>query len=350
MDLCPSHLALFYQTQHKAWPLLLSMMLEHYLSWLELTRFRLSCPFLFGSFTSATPIESFVRLLYSLQNNWYDVFVLARSWKEAAENIQLTFAASTQTALRAIYIIVDSLVSWLGHRKLKLHDFRRIIHNVLNIPTYHHLQVNTGLTLPIPRPYKERWNKRELRSLEDLSLLTQHVCGPHVPFFIEFCVSLSVSIVYWVRCFAAISVLIRRFRLPSVSILPASSPLNRLWPPMTAHGDPPLDTSNNTTHRLGVTTINAGPSSSTTPANSDQLTHDSHYEKQALRRALQQRPKKHGRDPNPDIGVLQPIPSTECKGLPPATGVTFTSGNTIRRGHGEQLDHASETLVCYRTL
>ena len=33
-----------------------------------------------------------------------------------------------------------------------------------------------------------------------------------------------------------------------------------------------------------------------------------------------------------------PIPSTECKGLPPATGVTFTSGNTIRRGHGEQLD------------
>ena len=67
MDLCPSHLALFYQTQHKAWPLLLSMMLEHYLSWLELTRFRLSCPFLFGSFTSATPIESFVRLLYSLK-------------------------------------------------------------------------------------------------------------------------------------------------------------------------------------------------------------------------------------------------------------------------------------------
>ena len=175
MDLCPRHLALFYQTQHKAWPLLLSMMLEHYLSWLELTRFRLSCPFLFGSFTSATPIESFVRLFYSLQNNWYDVFVLARSWKEAAENIQLTFAASTQTALRAIYIIVDSLVSWLGHRKLKLHDFRRIIHNVLNIPTYHHLQANTGLTLPIPRPYKERWNKRELRSLEDLSLLTQHL-------------------------------------------------------------------------------------------------------------------------------------------------------------------------------
>ena len=99
-------------------------------------------------------------------------------------------------------------------------------------------------------------------------------------------------------------------------------------------------TSNNTTHRLGVTTINAGPSSSTTPANSGQLTHDSHYEKQALRQARQQRPKKHGRDPNPDIGVLQPIPSTECKGLPPATGVTFTSGNTIRRGHGEQLDPA----------
>ena len=175
MDPCPRHLALFYQTQHKAWPLLLSMMLEHYLSWLELTRFRLSCPFLFGSFTSATPIESFVRLFYSLQNNWYDAFVLARSWKEAAENIQLTFATSTQTALRAIYVIVDSLVSWLGHRKLKLHDFRRIIHNLLNIPTYHHLQANTGLTLPIPRPHKERWNKRELRSLEDLSLLTQHL-------------------------------------------------------------------------------------------------------------------------------------------------------------------------------
>ena len=88
-------------------------------------------------------------------------------------------------------------------------------------------------------------------------------------------------------------------------------------------------TSNNTTHRLGVTTINAGPSSSTTPANSDQLTHDSPYEKQALRQARQQRPKKHGRDPNTDIGVLQPIPSTECKGLPPATGVTFTSGKAV---------------------
>ena len=175
MDLCPSHLALFYQTQHKAWPLLLSIMLEHYLSWLELTRLRLSCPFLFGSFTSATSIESFVRLLYSLQNNWYDVFVLARSWKVAAENIQLSFATSTQTALSTIYIIVDSLVNWLGHKKLQLHDFRRIIHKALNIPTFHHLQVNTGLSLPIPWPCKKRWNKHELRSLEDLSLLTQHL-------------------------------------------------------------------------------------------------------------------------------------------------------------------------------
>ena len=75
-----------------------------------------------------------------------------------------------------------------------------------------------------------------------------------------------------------------------------------------------------------------------TPTNSGQLTHNSHYKKQALRRARQQRLKEHGKDPNPDIGVLQPIPSTECKGLPPATGVTFTLGNTIRRGHGEQLD------------
>ena len=70
--------------------------------------------FLFGSFTSATSIESFARLIYSLQNNWYDVFVLARSWKKAAENIQQSFVTSTQTALRAIYIIVDSLISWLG--------------------------------------------------------------------------------------------------------------------------------------------------------------------------------------------------------------------------------------------
>ena len=51
-------------------------------------------------------------------------------------------------------------------------------------------------------------------------------------------------------------------------------------------------TSNHTTHRPGVTTINAGSSSSTIPANSGQLTHDSHYEKQALRRELQQQPKK----------------------------------------------------------
>ena len=97
-------------------------------------------------------------------------------------------------------------------------------------------------------------------------------------------------------------------------------------------------TSTHTTHRPGVTTINADSSSSTTPANLGQMTHDSQYEKQALGRAPQQQSKKRCRDPNPDIGVLQPIPSTECSGLPPATGVTLTSGITIRRGHGEQLD------------
>ena len=147
MDSCPRHLALFYQTQHQAWPLLLSVMFEHYLSWVELTRFRLSCPFLFGSFTSATSIESLARLIYSLQHDWYDVFVLARSWKQAAENSQQSFGTSTQAALRAIYIIVDSLISWLGHKKLKLHDFRRIIHKVLDIPTYHRLQRNTCLKI-----------------------------------------------------------------------------------------------------------------------------------------------------------------------------------------------------------
>ena len=175
MDPCPSHLALFYQTQHKAWPLLFSMMFEHYLSWVELTRVRLSCPFLFGSFTNAIPIESFARLIYSLQNNWYDIFVLARSWKEAAENIQLKFATSIQTAFCAIYIIVDALVSCLGHKKLKLHDFRRIIHKVLNISTYHYLQRNTGLRIPTTWPHKKRWNKHELRNLENLSLITQHL-------------------------------------------------------------------------------------------------------------------------------------------------------------------------------
>ena len=48
----------FYQTQHKAWPLLFSVMFEHYLSWVELTRIRLSCPFLFGSFTSAKALRA----------------------------------------------------------------------------------------------------------------------------------------------------------------------------------------------------------------------------------------------------------------------------------------------------
>ena len=97
-------------------------------------------------------------------------------------------------------------------------------------------------------------------------------------------------------------------------------------------------TPNNTTHRRSVANINDGPSSSTIPASSGQLTYDPHSEKHALHRALQQQPKKRYREPNPDIGVLQPIPSTECSGLPPATGVTLTSGITIRRGHGEQLD------------
>ena len=337
MDSCPSHLALFYQTQHQAWPLLLSVKFEHYLSWVELTRIRLSCPFLFGSFTSATSIESLARLIYSLQHDWYDVFVLARSWKQAAENSQQSFGTSTQAALRAIYIIVDSLISWLGHKKLKLHDFRRIIHKVLDIPTYHRLQRNTCLKSPIHWPYKKRWSKCELRYLEDLLLLTQHlhfvwVLFPEIHHFLtcfrsalrvnidrlpkycvlpyyqvisqtwcsltpylspgdvtrlsmtrhvllhlhrqmevtyaiftlkvssfppkkkwesrvfvcvtsilEFWVGLSLPVAHKLPCFAAISVLIRRFRLPSVNISPASSPLSCSWPPMIAHGDPPLD-------------------------------------------------------------------------------------------------------------
>ena len=73
------------------------------------------------------------------------------------------------------HIIVDALVSLLGHKKLKLHDFRRIIHKVLNISALHSLQRNTGLRSSIFWPHKIRWNKHELRSLENLSLITQHL-------------------------------------------------------------------------------------------------------------------------------------------------------------------------------
>ena len=94
----------------------------------------------------------------------------------------------------------------------------------------------------------------------------------------------------------------------------------------------------NTTHRRSVMSTKDGSSSSTIPASSGQLTHDLHFETQTPRRAPQQQPKKRCREPNLDIGVLQPIPSTECSGLPLATGVTLTSGITIRCGHGEELD------------
>ena len=151
------------------------MIFEHYLSWIELTRLRLSCPFLFGSFTSATSIESLARFIYSAQNNWYDMFVLARSWKQAAENSQQSFDTSTQTALRAIYIIADSLISWLGHKRLKLYDLRRIIYKVLDIQTYQYVQRHTRLTIPIYLPFKKQWSHSELRYLEELLLLTQHL-------------------------------------------------------------------------------------------------------------------------------------------------------------------------------
>ena len=175
MDPLTSHLALFFQTQHKVWPLLFSVIFEHYLSWIELTRLRLSCPFLFGSFTSAKSIESLVRFIYSAQNNWYDMFVLARSWKQAAENSQQSFDTSTQTALRAIYIIADSLISWLGHKRLQLYDLRRIIHKELDIPTYQYIQRHTRLTIPIYLPFKKLRNQSVLRYLEELLLLTQHL-------------------------------------------------------------------------------------------------------------------------------------------------------------------------------
>ena len=170
-----SHLALFFQTQHKVWPLLFSVIFEHYLSWIELTRLRLACPFLFGSLTSAKSIESLVRFIYSAQNNWYDMFVLARSWKQAAENSQQSFDTSTQTALRAIYIIADSLISWLGHKRLQLYDLRRIIHKELDIPTYQYIQRHTRLTIPIYLPFKKLRNQSVLRYLEELLLLTQHL-------------------------------------------------------------------------------------------------------------------------------------------------------------------------------
>ena len=228
MDSCPRHLALFYQTQHQAWPLLLSVMFEHYLSWVELTRFRLSCPFLFGSFTSATSIESLARLIYSLQHDWYDVFVLARSWKQAAENSQQSFGTSTQAALRAIYIIVDSLISWLGHKKLKLHDFRRIIHKVLDIPTYHRLQRNTCLKSPIHWPYEKRWSKCELRYLEDLLLLTQHL---------HFVWVLFPEIHHFLTCFRS-ALRLNIDRLPKYCVLPYYQVISQTWCSLTPYLSP----------------------------------------------------------------------------------------------------------------
>ena len=118
-------------------------------------------------------------------------------------------------------------------------------------------------------------------------------------------------------------------------------PSSGRWiPPPKGPWSPALNaiTSSNTTHRRSVTSINDGSSSSTIPASSGQPTHDPHFEKQASCRTPQQQPKKRCREPNLDIGVLQPIPSTECSGLPLATGVTLTSGITIRCGHGEELD------------
>ena len=228
MNPCPSHLALFYQTQHQAWPLLLSVMFEHYLSWVELTRFRLSCPFLFGSFTSATSIESFARLIYSLQHDWYDVFVLARSWKQAAESSQQSFGTSTQAALSAIYIIVDFLISWLGHKKLKLHDFRRIIHKVLDIPTYHRLQKNTCLKGPIHWPFKKRWSKCELRYFEDLMLLTQHL---------HFVWVLFPEIHHFLTCFRS-ALRLNIDRLPKYCVLPYYQGISQIWCSLTPYLSP----------------------------------------------------------------------------------------------------------------
>ena len=228
MDSCPRHLALFYQTQHQAWPLLLAVMFEHYLSWVELTRFRLACPFLFGSFTSAASIESLARLIYSLQHDWYDVFVLARSWKQAAENSQQSFGKSTQAALRTIYIIVDSLISWLGHKKLQLHDFRRIIHNVLDIPTYHRLQRNTCLKSPIHWPYEKRWSKCELRYLEDLMLLTQHL---------HFVWVLFPEIHHFLTCFRSV-LRLNIDRLPKHRVLPYYQVISQTWCSLTPYLSP----------------------------------------------------------------------------------------------------------------
>ena len=103
------------------------------------------------------------------------MFVLARSWKQAAENSQRSFDTSTQTALRAIYIIADSLISWLGHKRLQLYDLRRIIHKELDIQTYQYVQRHTRLTIPLYLPFKKQWNQSELRYLEELLLLTQHL-------------------------------------------------------------------------------------------------------------------------------------------------------------------------------
>ena len=94
----------------------------------------------------------------------------------------------------------------------------------------------------------------------------------------------------------------------------------------------------NITNGRSAMGINDGSSSSTILASSGLQQNDPHVEKQAPRRAPQQQPKKRYREPNLDIGVLQPIPSTECSGLPLATGITLISGIIIRCGHGEELD------------
>ena len=91
-------------------------------------------------------------------------------------------------------------------------------------------------------------------------------------------------------------------------------------------------------HESSVPNIQHGSSSLNNPACSDQLPHHWNCEKQVPRREPRQPPQKRYREPNLDIGVLQPIPSTECNGLPPATGITLISGITIRCGHGEELD------------
>ena len=118
-------------------------------------------------------------------------------------------------------------------------------------------------------------------------------------------------------------------------------PSSGRWiPPPKGPWSPALNaiTPHNTTQGRSVMKINDGSSSSTIPASSGLPPNDPHFEQQTSCRAPQQLSKKRCREPNLDIGVLQPIPSTECSGLPLATGITLTSGITIRCGHGEELD------------